>query len=72
MRWIGAFILGNILWYLITFIVGILLGVIGMEYDPSWSDFHNFVFYPFGLWLGFKITKTPFFGTGGNGQDKHR
>jgi len=72
MRWIGAFILGNILWFLITFIAGILFSVTGMEYVSSWSDYYNLVFYPFGLWLGFKITKTPFLGSGGNGQGKHR
>jgi|TARA_B100001971_G_C18103544_1_gene490217 hypothetical protein len=63
MRWIGAFILGNLLWYGITFVAGIVLANIGYEYRSSWSNFHNFIFYPLGVWLGFKITKTSFFGS---------
>lgn len=63
MRWIGAFVLGNVLWFVITFVAGILLSVTGFEYLSSWSDFYNLVFYPLGLWLGFKISKTPFLGS---------
>ena len=63
MRWIGAFVLGNVLWFIITFVAGILFSFTGLEYLSSWSDFLNFAFYPLGLWLGFKITKTPFLGS---------
>ena len=59
MRWVGAFILGNVLWFVITIIAGILFAISGMEYLSSWSGIYNFALYPLGLWLGFKITKTP-------------
>ena len=70
MRWIGAFVLGNVLWFVITIVAGILFSFTGLEYLSSWSDFLNFAFYPLGLWLGFKVTKTPFLGSSGNSKEK--
>jgi len=62
MRWIGAFIVGNLLWIGITFVAGIIFINTAFEHRSSWSNFYNLIFYPLGVWLGFKITKTPFFG----------
>lgn len=65
MRWIGAMILGVILWYLITFLFGFIIGVTDLKnlnFFKSSNNFINFVWYPLGVWLAFKITKTSFFG----------
>jgi hypothetical protein len=70
MRWIGAFILGNVLWFVLTFIAGALFSVTGLEYYSSWSNYYNLILYPLGLWLGFKVTKTPFLGSRGDGKTK--
>ena len=70
MRWIGAFVLGNVLWFVITVVAGILFSITGFEYLSSWSDFLNFAFYPLGLWIGFKITKTPFLGSSGDSEER--
>jgi hypothetical protein len=70
MRWIGAFILGNVLWFVLTFIAGVLFSVIGLEYQSSWSNYYNLILYPLGLWLGFKFTKTPFLGSRGGSKPK--
>ena len=58
-RWIGAFVLGTLLWVIITFIAGVVFALAGFEYHSSWSNFYNLVFYPLGLWLGFRIIKKP-------------
>jgi hypothetical protein len=67
MRWIKAMILGVILWYALTFLFGFIIALTGLKNisffkDPNNSNFLNFVWYPLGLWLAFKITKTSFFG----------
>jgi len=67
MRWIGAMILGVIFWYLITFLFGFIVSFTSLKdlnffKDPSNSNFINFFWYPLGVWLAFKITKTSFFG----------
>jgi len=59
-RWIGAFILGVFLWYILTFILGFIQGLTGIHLNMS-SNFANFILLPIGIWLGFKITKTRFF-----------
>ena len=59
-RWIGAFILGVFLWYILTFIFGFITGITGINLDVS-SNLANFILLPTGIWLGFKITKTRFF-----------
>jgi len=59
-RWIGAFILGVFLWYILTFILGFIQGFTGIYLNMS-SNFSNFILLPIGIWLGFKITKTRFF-----------
>ena len=62
MKWIKAFILGNIIWFLITFVYGLIVGFLNIEKTIFFDDpfLNNFLFYPVGIWLGFKITKTPF------------
>ena len=67
MRWIVAMILGVIFWYLITFLFGFIVSFTSLKdlnffKDPSNSNFINFFWYPLGVWLAFKITKTSFFG----------
>jgi hypothetical protein len=70
MRWFGAFIIGNLLWIGITFVAGVIFANTGFGYRSSWSDFYNFVFYPVGLWLGFKITKTSFLGASTSNKEQ--
>lgn len=63
MRWIRAFVIGNLLWLGLTFIAGVLMVSVGFQYREDWSNYYNFGLYPLGLWLGFSLTKTPFWGS---------
>ena len=62
MNWIKSFILGNIIWFLLTFLYGLIVGFLNIETTIFFDDpfLNNFLLYPVGIWLGFKITKTPF------------
>ena len=62
MNWIKSFILGNIIWFLLTFLYGLTVGFLNIETTIFFDDpfLNNFLLYPVGIWLGFKITKTPF------------
>ena len=65
-KWIKAFILGLIFWVILTFIYGFVMGIFNLSelsFFKSNSYLHNFILYPIGIWLGFKITKTSFLGT---------
>ena len=74
MRWVGSFLLGVFLWYVLTFILGFVVRITGLVeyYNPELSNLYNFVLFPMGLWLGFKITKTRFFGSSKKDLDKKR
>tara|TARA_B110000444_G_C18413631_1_gene399167 strand:- start:332 stop:580 length:249 start_codon:yes stop_codon:yes gene_type:complete len=68
MKWILSFLLGVLLWYLLTFALGVFIGMTGLIklpifYENIGSNFYNLFLYPVGMWLGFKLTGTPFFGT---------
>ena len=69
-KWFKAFILGIIIWYVLTFVYGTFVGVLNLNelsFFNSNSNLHNFILYPFAVWLSFKITKTSFWG---NSKDK--
>ena len=54
------------LWFLLTFILGLIMGSMGLgalDHFKEYSFTYNIILYPIGMWLGFKITKTPFFPT---------
>jgi hypothetical protein len=64
-KWIKAFIIGVIIWIILTFIFGFIMGMLNLSelsFFRSNSYLHNFILYPIGIWLGFKITKTSFLG----------
>jgi len=64
MRWLFALIVGIVIWYLITFLQGVIFGVIGISKHSiftEYSNFWNLWLYPLGTYLGFKLCKTPFF-----------
>jgi hypothetical protein len=64
-KWIKAFIIGVIIWIILTFIYGFIMGMLNLSelsFFRSNSYLHNFILYPIGIWLGFKITKTSFLG----------
>ena len=63
MKWIKAFIIGNLIWFGLTVFYGFIVGIFNLNetaFFSSSSFFHNFILYPAGIWIGFKITKTPF------------
>ena len=63
MKWIKAFIIGNLIWFGLTVFYGFIIGIFNLNetaFFSSSSFFHNFILYPAGIWIGFKITKTPF------------
>ena len=73
MNWIKAFVIGNFMWFGLTVAYGIIIGVFNLsqtEFYSSNSFLHNFILYPVGIWIGFKITKTPFFGVDKNKGDE--
>ena len=71
-KWFKAFILGIIIWYVLTIVYGTFVGVLDLDelsFFNSNSNLHNFILYPFAVWLSFKITKTSFWG---NSKDKEK
>ena len=62
MRWIGSMILGIVLWYVLTHILGFVMGIEGLDYSMKYSIYYKLMLYPVGVWLAFKMTKTPFWG----------
>ena len=66
MRWIGSMILGIVLWYVLTLILGFVMGLVmgfeRLDHVMKYSIYYELVLYPVGVWLAFKMTKTPFWG----------
>lgn len=74
-KWLKAFILGLILWIIITIVYGFLVSILEFTgtyildfelpsfFKSNYSIFNNFILLPVGIWLSFKITKTSFLGT---------
>jgi hypothetical protein len=60
-----AFLLGVIFWYLLTILLGFIIALLFKDviFFKSNSNLMNFILFPVGMWLGFKITKTSFLGT---------
>ena len=72
-KWIKAFVLGTFLWLILTVIYGIIIGSLDLADKGFFSNnsyLHNFILYPIGIWLGFKITKTSYFGITKNKEDE--
>ena len=66
MKWVLSFLLGCGLWFLLTIIFGFIISLMGLgslDHFKEYSFIYNILLYPIGIWLGFKITKTPFFPT---------
>jgi len=63
-KWIRAFVLGVIFWYVLAVFLGFIIGLLfkDLSFFKSNSNLMNFILFPVGMWLGFKITKTSFFG----------
>jgi len=64
-KWIKAFALGVVIWLLLTIVYGFIIGILDLdktEFFLNNSLLNNFILFPVGIWLGFKITKTPFIG----------
>ena len=62
-KWVKALVLGIIIWYLLSIIYGFVIGILDLDeldFFSTNSYYHNFIFYPVGIWLGFKITKTSY------------
>lgn len=47
-----------------------MLNLSELSFFKSNSYLHNFILYPIGIWLGFKITKTSFLGPIMNNKKK--
>jgi hypothetical protein len=70
MRWIGSMILGIVLWYVLTLILGFVMGLVmglvmgfeRLDHVMKYSIYYKLMLYPVGVWLAFKMTKTPFWG----------
>jgi hypothetical protein len=62
-KWFKAFVLGIIFWYILTVIVGSIIGLLfkDLSFFKSNSNLMNFILFPVGILLGFKISKTSFF-----------
>ena len=59
-KWIKAFALGVVLWFLLTFLYGVIIGILDLdktEFFLNNSLLNNFILFPVGIWLGFKIIK---------------
>jgi hypothetical protein len=63
-KWVKASIFGVILWYILTVFLGFVIGFLfkDLNFFKSNSNLMNFILFPVGIWLGFKITKTSFLG----------
>lgn len=62
-KWFKAFVLGIIFWYILTVILGSIVGLLFKDliFFKSNSNLMNFILFPVGILLGFKISKTSFF-----------
>ena len=59
-KWIKAIALGVVLWFLLTFLYGVIIGILDLdktEFFLNNSLLNNFILFPVGIWLGFKIIK---------------
>jgi hypothetical protein len=63
-KWLKAFFLGVIFWYLLTILLGFIIALLFKDliFFKSNSNLMNFILFPVGMWLGFKITRTSFLG----------
>ena len=63
-KWLKAFVLGVIFWYLLTILLGFIIALLFKDliFFKSNSNLMNFILFPVGMWLGFKITRTSFLG----------
>ena len=64
MRWVLTLILGAFFWYILTFLLGFVAAKLDLSNSSifkNYSNIFNFLLYPLGVWIAFKITKTPFF-----------
>ena len=59
-KWIKVFALGVVIWFLLTIIYGFIVGILDLdqtEFFLNNSLLNNFILFPVGIWLGFKIIK---------------
>jgi uncharacterized membrane protein YedE/YeeE len=81
-KWIKAFVLGLLFWFILTVIYGFIVSILKftgtyfLDFElPSifiksnYSNFNNLIFLPVGIWLGFKITKTSFLSSTKNNKE---
>ena len=64
MKWLFSLIVGIIIWYILTILLGLLIWKLGIKEYPiftEYSNFWNLCLYPLGTYLGFKLCKTSFF-----------
>jgi hypothetical protein len=57
-KWIKVFVLGVVLWFLLTIVYGFIVGILDLdktEFFLNNSLLNNFILFPVGIWLGFKI-----------------
>ena len=57
-KWIKVFVLGVVIWFLLTIIYGFIVGILDLdqtEFFLNNSLLNNFILLPVGIWLGFKI-----------------
>jgi hypothetical protein len=80
MKWLKAFFLGLIFWIILTIVYGFLVSILEFTgtyildfqlpviFKSNYSIFNNFILLPIGMWLSFKITKTPFLSSSKNNK----
>jgi len=59
-KWIKVLALGVVIWFLLTVIYGFIVGILDLdqtEFFLNNSLLNNFILFPVGIWLGFKIIK---------------
>jgi len=59
-KWIKALALGVVIWLLLTIVYGFIIGILDLdqtEFFLNNSLLNNFILFPAGIWLGFKIIK---------------
>ena len=57
-RWIKIIALGTVIWFLLTVVYGFIVGILDLnktEFFLNNSLLNNFILFPVGIWLGFKI-----------------
>ena len=55
LKWIKVFILGVIIWFLLTLLYGFTIAILDLNTAGSFEN--NFILLPVGIWLGYKIIK---------------